>query len=68
VSRVLPPVPAKLLEQRLRRAVLEMLLADEAIDEDLVAKLLSWQHSGFSVESQVRIETGDAQGGQQLAR
>jgi hypothetical protein len=66
--RVLPPIPTELLEQQLRRAVLEMLLADEAIDEDLVAKLLSWQHSGFSVDNQVRIEAGDAQGRQQLAR
>ena len=47
------------------RTVLEMLLADEAIDEDLVAKLLSWQHSGFSVDNQVRIEAADAQGRQE---
>jgi hypothetical protein len=66
--RVLPPIPTKLLEQQLRRAVLEMLLADEAIDEDLVAKLLSWQHSGFSVDNQVRIEASDAEGRQQIAR
>jgi hypothetical protein len=51
VLRVLPPIPAELIEQQLRRAVLEMLLADEAIDEDLVANLLSWQHSGFSVDN-----------------
>ncbi len=68
VFRVLPPIPAELLEQQLGRAVIEMLLADEAIDEDLVARLLSWQHSGFSVDNQVRIEAGDAQGRQQLAR
>jgi hypothetical protein len=68
VFRVLPPIPADLLEQQLRRAVLEMLLADEVIDEDLVAKLLSWQHSGFSVDNQVRIEAGDNDGRQQLAR
>jgi hypothetical protein len=67
VFRVLPPIPTELLEQQLRRAVVEMLLADEAIDEDLVAKLMSWQHSGFSVHNQVRIEAGDAQGRQQLA-
>ncbi len=47
--------------------MLEILLADEAIDEDLVAKMLSWQHCGFSVDDQVRIEAGDAQGRQQLA-
>jgi hypothetical protein len=51
VFRVLPPMPAELLEQQLRRAVLEMLLADEAIDNALVAKLLSSQHSGFSVDN-----------------
>jgi len=68
VFRVLPAIPTELLEQQLRRAVLDLLLADEAIDKDLVAKLLSWQHSGFSVDNQVRIEAGDAQGRQQLAR
>jgi hypothetical protein len=57
VFPVLPPIPGALLEQPLRRAVLEMLLADEAIDEALVAKLLSWQRSGFSVDNQARIET-----------
>jgi len=45
-----------------------MLLADEAIDEALVAKLLSWQHSGFFVDNQVRIDVSDAEGRQQIAR
>jgi len=53
---VLPPIPSDLLEQQLRRGGVEMLLADEAIDEDLLAKLLRWQHSGFSVDDQTRIE------------
>jgi hypothetical protein len=34
----------------------------------LVAKLLSWQHSGFSVNNEVRIEASDVEGRQQLAR
>jgi hypothetical protein len=68
VFRVLAPIPAELLEQQLRRAVLEMLLADKAIDEALVAKLLSWQHSGFSVENWVCIEAGDSDRRQKLAR
>jgi hypothetical protein len=33
-----------------------------------VAKLLSWQHSGFSVDNQVRIEASNSDGRQQLAR
>jgi len=68
VFRVLPPGPAELLEQQLRRAVLQLLLADEAIDEDLVAKPLNWQHSIFSVNNRVRIEARDAEGRRQLAR
>ncbi len=56
VFRVLPPIPAELLEQPFLRVVLEMLLAEEAIDEDLVDRLLDWQRSGFSMDLQVRIE------------
>jgi hypothetical protein len=48
--------------------VLKFLLADKAIDEDLVAKLLSRQHSGFSADNQVRIEASDSDGHQQIAR
>jgi len=33
-----------------------------------VAKLLSWQHGGFCVDNQVRIEAGDSEGRQQVAR
>jgi hypothetical protein len=40
------------------------LLADEAIDEGLVAKLRSWQHNGFSVDNQVRIEASACDGRQ----
>jgi len=64
----LPAIPAELLEQPLRRAVLQLLLDDEAVDEDRVAKRLSCQHGGFSVDNPVRIEAGGAQGRQQLAR
>jgi len=33
-----------------------------------VAKLLGWQHSGFSVDNQVRIEAKDSEGREQLAQ
>jgi hypothetical protein len=55
VFRVLPPIPNELLERQLRHAVLELLLEEEAITEELVAKLLSWRHSGFSVDNRVRV-------------
>jgi hypothetical protein len=57
-----------LLVEQLRHAVLDCLVEEEAITEDFAHKLLSWKHSGFSVDNKVRITSDDAQGRKQLAR
>ncbi len=66
--RVLPPIPAKLLEGQFRQAVIRYLQEEDALDQGLADKLLSWKHSGFSVNGQVRVGAGDDEGRRQLAR
>jgi hypothetical protein len=44
-----PDVPAEVIEELFRHRVFGLLLAEEAIGEDLVENLLSWRHSGFGV-------------------
>ena len=66
--RVLPPIPPALLVERLRHAVLDFLVEDEAIAEEFAAKLLSWEHSGFSVDNEVHVGAHDPEGRRQLAR
>ena len=64
--RVLPAIPPILLVGQLRHAVLDYLFEEEAITEDFAHKLLSWKHSGFSVDNKVRIRADDAEGCKQL--
>ncbi len=68
VFRVLPSIPATLLVEQLRHAVLDYLVEDEAITEDFANKLLSWEHSGFSVDNKVHVGANDPEGRRQLAR
>ena len=63
----LPPVPEPLLAERVRRAVLGLLVGREAIDRALAGQMLSWRHSGFSVHNRVRVAAGDAEGRKSLA-
>ncbi|HEY5718819.1 MAG TPA: hypothetical protein VIW02_00405, partial [Gammaproteobacteria bacterium] len=48
--------------------VLDYLVDDEAITAEFAAKLLAWEHSGFSVDNSVRVGAQDAEGRRQLAR
>src|SRR5882762_6458928 len=48
---VLPAIPVKLLERGCRIAVLKLLVAEGAIGERLLASMLAWRHSGFSVHN-----------------
>ncbi len=66
--RVLPPIPTVLLAEPLRHAVLDYLVEDEAITEEFAHRLLSWKHSGFSVDNTVGVGANDPQGRRQLAR
>ncbi len=60
--RVLPPIPTVLLAEPLRHAVLDYLVEDEAITEEFAHRLLSWKHSGFSVDNTVGVGANDPQG------
>ncbi len=64
--RVLPPIPTVLLAEPLRHAVLDYLVEDEAITEEFAHRLLSWKHSGFSVDNTVGVGANDPQGRRQL--
>ncbi len=63
----LPPVPQTLLAEGLRRAVLGVLVREEAIAPELREKMLGWRHSGFSVHNQVRVGEHDPEGRRKLA-
>ncbi|MCC6212576.1 MAG: transposase zinc-binding domain-containing protein, partial [Burkholderiales bacterium] len=63
----LPPIPEPLLAERLRRAVLGLLVRRDAIDPALAGQMLSWRHSGFSVHNRVRVAAADAVGRKSLA-
>ncbi len=43
-------------------AVLDYLVEDEAITEEFAHRLLSWKHSGFSVDNTVGVGANDPQG------
>jgi hypothetical protein len=68
VFRVLPPLPKAELMQALREAVIASLIADEAITGEFGRNLLGWRHSGFSVDTSVRVTANDAEGRKQLTR
>jgi hypothetical protein len=48
--------------------VFKMLLSKGIITQDLVSMLLSWHHSGFNVFCGPRIQPGDGQAMENLAR
>lgn len=62
------PVPEALLAEGFRRAVLEFLSANEALSEELCAKMLGWRYcGGFSAHNQVRVAREDREGRIKLA-
>ena len=63
----LPPVPEPLLAERLRRAVLKLLVRKEVILPSLAAQMLAWRHGGFTVHNRVRVASADAEGRKSLA-
>jgi hypothetical protein len=48
-----------LLAEFFKRGVFSLLLGEELISPEIVEKIASWRHSGFSVHSKVRAETGE---------
>ena len=66
--RVAPRFETKQLEEIFRHKVFKMLLSKGKITEDLVNMLMSWRHSGFNVFSGPRIQPGDEEAMENLAR
>ena len=66
--RVAPRFTTKPLEEVFRHKVFKMLLSKGKITEDLVDMLMKWRHSGFNVFFGPRIQPGDEEAMENLAR
>ena len=66
--RVTPYFELKDLENIFRHKVFSMLLSKGKIIRDLVHMLMAWRHSGFNVFCGPRIQPGDEQAMENLAR
>ena len=59
------PLPKLAIEPFLKlweHEVFALLLAEGKINEEVVANMRSWKHSGFSVDQSVRLEAGERDG------
>jgi len=65
---LLPEIPPETLEKVFSHQVFRMLLEEGKIREDLVKKITSWRHSGFSVHKEVRVNGCDCRGLENLAQ
>jgi len=66
--RVGPRFHTKDLEEIFRYKVFKMLLAKEKITEDLIDMIMKWRHSGFNVFYGPRIQPGEQEAMENLAR
>jgi len=66
--RVAPLFELKHLEKIFRHKVYKMLLSKGKITEDLVHMLMSWRHSGFNIFCGPRIQPGEEEAMENLAR
>jgi hypothetical protein len=55
----LPPIETEPFQRRRQRLVFDLLLTQGKIDQDLVARMLDWRHSSFSVHHGVHLDAGD---------
>ena len=65
---VAPRFETKQLEKIFRHNVFKMLMLKEKITEDLVHMMMPWRRSGFNVSCGPRIQPGDEQAMENLAR
>ncbi len=65
---VSPDMDLKPLEKIFRANVFKMLKKEGKINDDVINNLLSWRHSGFSVDNGVRIVKDDEEGQIALAQ
>ena len=66
--RVAPRFHRKDMEKIFRHKVFKMLLSKGKITQDLVNMLMSWRHSGFNVFCGPRIQPGEEEAMENLAR
>jgi hypothetical protein len=66
--RVSPCFIPKDLEKVFRYKVFEMLLSRKKITEDLIEMMMGWRHSGFNVYCEPRIQPGEEEAMENLAR
>jgi hypothetical protein len=66
--RVAPRFTTKTLEEIFRHKVFKILLSKGRITEDLVDMLMKWRHSGFNVFCGSRIQPGEEEAMENLAR
>ena len=66
--RVAPWFIPKDLEKLFRYKVFKMLLSRKKITEDLVHMMMGWRHSGFNVYCRPRIQPGEEEAMENLAR
>ena len=65
---VMPEIDLKPLEEIFRASVFKMLKDEGKIGDDLINRLMSWRHSGFSVHNGLRVRRDDAGGKEALAQ
>jgi hypothetical protein len=65
---VMRDVDLKPLEEIFRAKILKMLQKEGKIDQDMISKLLKWNHSGFGIDNGVRIEKDNAKGREAIAQ
>jgi hypothetical protein len=68
VFRVAPWFVPRDLEKLFRHKVFKMLLSRKKIREDLIDMMMGWRHSGFNVYCEPRIQPGEEEALENLAR
>ncbi len=58
-ARPITPADLEVLERRVRRRLIGWFRRQGALDAEAAADMLSWEHSGFSVDASVRISLQD---------
>ena len=66
--RVAPRFETKQLEHIFRHKIFKMLLSKGNITEELIDMLMTWRHSGFNVFCGPRIQPGEQEAMENLAR
>ncbi|ODS31020.1 MAG: putative transposase, partial [Candidatus Scalindua rubra] len=65
---VTPKIDLEPLEDIFRANVFKMLKDEGKIDDDVINKLMSWRHSGFSVHNGVRVARDNEKGKEALSQ